>query len=94
MRDSYLATSQVSPLEVMIDTIKQFLSLVASIVGEAFKGEVQVERGKRDGSKNGREGDEEGLKVFRKIKKVIGCFKEAGNRVGRVDRDLQEVIDA
>lgn len=37
---------------------------------------------------------EEEHKVFKKLKKVVACFKDASNRVGRVDRDLQEVIDA
>lgn len=30
----------------------------------------------------------------KKIKRVISCFKESNNKVGRVDRDLQEVFDA
>ena len=28
------------------------------------------------------------------IKKVLGAFKDASNRVGRVDKDLQEVLDS
>lgn len=80
----------------MIETIKAFLKLVSQLTQDALTKDlhpVKVEAPvilRRELSP----ASEEEPKVFKKLKKVITCFKDASNRVGRVDRDLQEVIDA
>ncbi len=80
----------------MIDTTKAFLKLVFQLIQDALtkdlppvKAEVPVIH-RRELSP----ASEEEPKVFKKLKKIVACFKDASNRVGRVDRDLQEVIDA
>jgi hypothetical protein len=80
----------------MIETIKAFLKLVTQLTQDALTKDlhpVKVEAPvilRRELSP----ASEEEPKVFKKLKKVVTCFKDVSNRVGRVDRDLQEVIDA
>ena len=80
----------------MIETTKAFLKLVSQLIQDSLAKDlppVKVEQPiifRRELSP----ASESEPRVFNKLKKVISCFKDASNRVGRVDRDLQEVIDA
>jgi hypothetical protein len=80
----------------MIETTKGFLKLVSQLIQDALAKDlppVKMEAPvilRRELSP----ASEEEPKVFKKLKKVVTCFKDASNRVGRVDRDMQEVIDA
>ena len=43
IRDSYLSTTQISPLEVMIETTKTFLRLIASMISDALAPKTHIE---------------------------------------------------